>query len=741
MRIFIVTVLLVVGVYAQVIKSIKFEGLYHLSQTVARDMIALKPGDTFDVSEIDKAIKTYFKLGYFQDIWVNDNEGVITFHFKEKPIISKVTVKGYKEDDKDFLKNTIRIKRGSLYDPKAVERAKKRIIEYLNEKDKIDTVVEVKKKSQKNGSIHLTFVINEGYEIIINKIRYDGLRAFEPSKFDDVVANKQHQFMGWLWGRNSGELKLEQLQYDPLRMKDLYMQHGYLDARVDSPFVRVNFDDYTCNMSYQIHEGKPYSVKSIKVEQTKQIVKNSVLRKAIQMQVGKHFDIKTFREDAKRIKTIIADHGYAFVQVVPDLHKDSKKHTVALTYKVEPGDKVYIHNVIIKGNDKTLDRVIRRELYLGPGDLFSLTDLDDSKNSLGRLGFFSSSTIEQRRLNEHSMDLIVLVKEQPTGSIQLGGGYGSYGGLLLSIAVSERNIWGSGITVGVQLNKSQATHNYSFSISNPRLNDSDYSGNFSVYESGTDYTDYSIESQGLTLGTGHRFTRHISGYLSYGYSNNQYKDVDYQALSLYGSEFYASYDKSSITASVVFNDTDNYYLPRKGMIISQSLEKAGLGANADFIKSQTAFDKYYGLKKYLDIDAIFHYRARFDYALATGYLPMAEKYYLGGIGSVRGYQDYSLSPVVDNNGTEVRVGATKAFSNSVEMSFPLIKKAKMRFVTFVDWGLIGDSSITQISRGGYGIGLDWFSPVGPIQLVFANPLNSKPGDNVSHFEFTMGQRF
>ena len=734
----ILAFLLGINLNAEKIKEINYEHLFHISNDVAKRMVDLDVGEELDNNKIDGAIKKYFDQGYFEDIYVTNEDGNLTFHFKEKPVISKIEIKGYKDDDKDFLNDTVMIKRGALYDEKKVDAAKKRIIESLNHDGKIDSVVEVEKETQENGSIHLKFVVNEGEKIIIEKIRYSGLTKFKGTDFDDVVANKEHQFMGWLWGRNSGDFKIEDLEYDPLRMRDYYMQYGYLDAKVDTPFVRVNFDLYTGDMSYQITEGAVYRITSVNIEQTKDVIENKKLQELLKLKSNEAFNIKTFREDSERIKTAVADLGYAFVDVQPDLKKDKEKHTVDVVFKVIPGEKVHIRNVIISGNTRTLDRIIRRELYLGPGDMYSLTDLKDSRNALGRLGYFESNTIEEKRIDEKTMDLIVKVKETPTGSIQIGGGYGSYGGILLSVAVSDRNVFGSGLNVGVRLEKSQLTHNYSFSISNPRLNDSDFSGNFSIFQNGTQYTSYTVESNGVSVGVGHRFTRSVSGYLGYNYSKNLYSNVDANATATYGQYAFQSYSKSSMVTSISFDNTDDYYLPREGMTASQSLEKSGMGGDADFMKFSTTYGKFNGLKDYVGFDAIFRYKARFNYGLDTGYLPIAEKYYMGGIGSVRGYSSYSLSPL-DVNGT--RVGANQTFSNSAEISFPLVPKAKMRLVTFLDWGFIGNQSLSEISRGGYGFGLEWFSPVGPIQLVFANPLNAQNGDNTSHFEFTMGQRF
>ncbi len=745
--------LLPLELLAYKIKSVRYQGLVHISEGVATRMLPFSLGDDVDDAKIDKALKKFYRQGYFDDIRVDYENGVLTFHFQEKPIIAKVELQGWKENDDDVLKNVVRIKKGSIFDMKKLEAAKKRIIEAISQDGKIDSVVEIRTQKLDSGGIKVTFVVNEGEEIVIQKLRYSGVKQLDSEEFDDVIANKEHEFMGWFWGRNDGKMHLKDLEYDPLRIKDFYMQHGFLDAQVDEPFVRVNFDSYEAQMSYQIQEGEAYKIEKVSIFQTKQVIDNSKLFEILKLKKGNVFNIKLFREDMERIKTKIADLAYAYVQVVPDLRKNEKEHTVEVVFKVIPGEKVRIHDVIISGNTRTLDRVIRRELYLGPGDMYSLTDLKDSRHALGRLGYFDGTTIEEKRINNHEMDLIVKVKEAPTGNIQLGGGYGSYGGLLLSIAVNDRNVWGSGINVGIKAEKSQRTKNASFSISNPRLNDSDFSGNFSVYYSNYEYNDYAVNTNGVSVGTGHRFSRYISGYLSYGYSGNEYDIYHPENLSSYYISFFESYTKSSITTSVTFDNTDDYYLPRSGFVVSQSFEKAGLGADADFFKSRTRLGYYKGLEDYVGFDAIFRYKARFYFAENTGYLPIAERYYMGGIGSVRGYESYSLSPAIrelDENGNVRfrRIGGRMTFSNSAEVSFPLVPKAKMRLVTYLDWGFIGQDSLSEISRGGYGAGIEWFSPVGPIQLMFSKAINPQthdtltlPADRTATFEFTMGQRF
>ncbi|MEA3370961.1 MAG: outer membrane protein assembly factor BamA, partial [Campylobacterota bacterium] len=649
MRILLTTLLILFASHlsAQIIKTINYEGMVHISEPVALRMLPFEKGDDVDAKMVNDALKKYFDQGYFNDAWVEIEDGDLTFYFKEKAIISQVALKGWKENEDDIKESVIQIKKGSLYNEKKLEAAKKRIISALNQDGKIDSVVEIQKEYLENGSIKVTFVVNEGEEISIESLKYSGVEGVDSDDFDTVIANKEREFMGWFWGQNDGKMSLADMEYDNLRIRDFYMQHGYLDAKVEQPFVRVNFDSYTADMSYQVEEGDAYTISGVSIHQAQNVIEDEKIKEMISLKSGEVFNIKTFRDDSQKIKTLIADLSYAFVQVVPDLKKNKEDKTVEVVFKVNPGTKVKIRNVVISGNTRTLDRIIRRELYLGPGDMYSLTDLTDSRNSLGRLGFFEGNTIEEKRIDNSNMDLVVKVKEAPTGNVQIGGGYGSYGGILISLGVNDRNIWGSGINMGVKAEKSETTRNYSFNISNSRLNDSDFSGNFSIYHSTYEYNDYTTLSDGVTLGVGHRFSRHITGYMGYGYSKNEYEfgeDFNQTYYDSIGSNYFEEYDKSGVTISAKWDDTDDYYLPRKGFTLSQSFEKTGLSADANYFKSRTNFGKFIGLEEYIGFDAIFRYKARFNAVIDNGYIPLAEKFYMGGIGSVRGYESYSLSP-------------------------------------------------------------------------------------------------
>ena len=751
---FLVLFLCVGALQAKTVKDIQFDGLVHLSKSVAKESLGFDIHDEISEKKIEQSIQRFYKYGYFTDISVTEKNGVLVYHFIEKPIISRIEVDGYGQGDEEEDNALLRLKKGSLYDTKKISRAKKLLVDEIAKEGNIDTIVEVETETLENGSKVVTFKVNKGEKIVIEKIAFKGMSAFEPEDFDELIANKERDFMGWFWGQNDGEMKLGELQYDPMRIRDLYMQHGYIDSKVDAPFVRVNFDQYIADMSYTLYEGEVYRVKNIILEQSTQVIEDEKIREVIQLEVNQAFNIKTFRDDSDRIKTIIKDLGYAFIQVAPDLRKDKEAHTVDVVYQIRPGKKVFIRDVLISGNTRTLDRVTRREIYLAPGDIYSATDLRDSENSLKRTGYFEETTIEEKRVNDHTMDLIVKVKETQTGNIQVGGGYGSFGGILLSASISDRNIFGSGINMGFSAETSERTTSFSTQVSNPRLNDSDFSGSASIFTNETDYDTYTVATNGISFGLGRRFTRFLSGAINYSYSESAYSDFSSDLnLSLYNPSQFESYEKSAITVSLSYDDTDDYYMPRSGIAAGTSVEFAGLGGTSTFIKNQNNFKAYKGVSDYVGFDLILRYKARasyifYDETADTKDLPIAERLYMGGVGSVRGFESYSLSPRDYLNN---EIGGQSMIANSFEASFPLLPKAKLRFTTFYDMGWLSGNGQTfgdatsktseSIERSSYGGQIEWFSPMGPIQLIFAQAMNSKPGDETSVFEFTMGQRF
>lgn len=719
---------------AQTIKEIKFNNLSRISPKIATETVKLKPGDTLDIKKINYSIKEFYNFGYFDDIWVEDNQSIITFYFKEKPSIANIDIKGYKtrEEDLDLLYTVMGVKKGSLYSKTRVAKAKKALLQELAKEGYINSVVEIEVEDINEYSVSVTFNVNKGDKIIIKKVNYHGAKNLSEDDFEDVTANKEEDYVSWWFGQNDGELKLDQLPYDHLRINDLYYQHGYLEAKVKKPFLKINFSSNQAKLDFFIKEGIQYFVKDIKIYLDSSILDPKTLYPELKLSKDKVFNIQKLRKDVNFIKTSVANLGYAFTEVKYDLRNNKENNTTDIIYNVIPGDKVYINDIIISGNSRTLDRVIRRNIYLAPGDLFNLTDFKDSRSSLKRTGFFEDVTIEQKRIAKDKMDLLVSVKEAPTGSLIVGGGYGSYDGWMLNASVSDKNIFGSGLNLGFSIDYSKRRNIYKVSLINPAIRDSKYSGNVEVHKSESEVvsTDYTLiqKSSGGAVGIGKRLTRHIHAGIKY--TLDKITD-EYDTKPEDNNEYIVS----SITPYISFNNTDDYFIPRRGIITGTSLEKAGLGGDANFIKSSTYFKTFYGLEDQLDFDLILRYKASVKLLEDTGQLTQGDSFYLGGPSSVRGYQSYAFGPVSDED------PYTKYFANTIELSFPLIPKARMRWSLFYDYGMIGQNKFTEIKKSGRGVVVEWYSPVGPLQFIFSRAINPGPDDKTSNFEFNLGRSF
>ena len=731
-KIVFIFLILLNTIFAIEIKEIKFDGLNYLSTLSAREIIDIKINSTLNEEKVNKALKNLYKQGYFSDIYITEAKGILTFHFKEKAMISKIEIDGFANNNKDKRKEVLKIKKGSFYNEKKVEETKQNIIKYLELEGYLDNVVEVKKKEIDN-KIELKFVVKKGQEVIIESLDIVGLKSFSKSEVEDSLINRQRDFMGWFIGRDNGKLRLPYLENDPLLMEDFYRRRGFLDVNVIYSLLSVDFNNYKANMFYKIDEGEKYKIRNVIINEDQKIIDEKNLYKDLKLKNGDFYNVEYLRNDMKNLKFKIADLGYAYVLVEPSLKRHIKEKEVDIIFNISLGEKVYINDVIIKGNYRTLDRVIRREVFLAPKDLYNLSDLEESKLALKRTGYFDNVIIEERRINERLIDIYVDVKEARTGRFRLGGGYGSYDGFVFDLSISDNNIFGSGKELSFDFLSSKRRFKYSFGLNNPRVFDSTYSLGVNLFKSKNKHNSYNLNSKGFGVSSGKLLGRNLKAYLEYDYVKNIYSDVE-ENLSYDTS----NYIKSSVTPSIVYDSTDDYYTPRNGFILSQSLEFAGVGGNAKFLKSNSSFYIYKGLQDYIDYDLILKYSASLDYLKNNGYIPIGEYFFLGGIGSVRGYSYGSISPVDSNNKL---IGGNKAFVNTFAISFPISTKAKFRFSTFMDYGFVGRTSIDQISRGSYGISFDWYSAIGPLQFVFANPINKQYGDDLSFFEFTIGRRF
>ena len=645
--------------------------------------------------------------------------------------IAKIDSHGLSEDKVSAITG---IHEGDTYMPGELEAAKAKLEAALKQSGYVDAKADITAQQTDDG-VKVNVNIDKGDPIKITKVTFIGNHKLSKEILESHITNKKGGMFSWLVG--GGEAIPSALESDQMMVRDEYLKRGYLDVQVDKPFMKTNFASKTAEVTFNIrNEGEPYPVKDVAISQTPGVDFSKVQSK-LELKSGHVFNVDSLRHDLNMLIEDAANQGYAFANAQPQFRKNPD-HTISVRYVVQPGQQVKIHDVKISGNTRTADHVVRRYVYLAPGDQFNLKDLKDSKDELQRTGYFDSVEIVPKRVGGDQVDLDVNVKEAHTGSISAGLSYGSYDGLGINASLADRNVLGTGIGYNLQLEKTKKSHTYNISLTDPRVFDSLYSLSVGVYHQSYEFIDYKKEEKGTYVNVGRKLTRYLSASIGYVYS-----DVDYSDYETYNID-YEPYKKSALTASLTFDNTDDYLVPRKGIYANLSFEYAGVTGSvedgyANYNKTQFKFAAYYGLKDTLGYDLILRYKLRAGYMEDKGLAPRAERLFLGGSSwGVRGYTPASISPY---NANGDRVGGYKTLVNSVEASIPLTFAPNMRLTGFFDYGMIGIDSLSEIKRASVGAQIEWKSPFGPVNLIFSKPLNTKPGDRTAKFEFTIGSKF
>ncbi|NPA28365.1 MAG: outer membrane protein assembly factor BamA [Epsilonproteobacteria bacterium] len=628
------------------------------------------------------------------------------------------------------------IKEGEEYSPAKVQAAARKLEEALKQAGYVDAKVSVAAKKKNNG-VKVIFNVDKGEPIKVRKVTFIGNKKLSDKILKENLVNKEGGFFSWLTG--GGEAVPSQLEYDLARVRDEYLKRGYLDVEIDKPLMKTDFASKSAEVTYTIrHEGPQYKVSTLRVEPIPGFNMKE-LQKEFELKPGQVFDVSKLRHDLKLLVEKAADKGYAFANAQPRFRKNDDTRTIDVIYSVDLGEKIKVNDVKISGNTKTKDHVIRRYIYLAPGDTFSLTDLKDSQAELQRTGFFDSVSIIPKKIGDNKVDLDVNVDEAQTGSITAGISYGSYDGFGINASLSDKNFLGTGIGYSLNLMRSNKSYNYGFSIIDPRVFDSLYSLSLGAYLQKYEFIDYTKKEKGAYVSLGRKLTRHLHASIGYNYASVDYSDYE-TADEDYNFD-YESYKKSSLISAITFDNTDDYFTPRKGYYAKLNLEYAGLGGDAEFFKTKLKAAAYKGLRKQLDYDLILRTKLRLGYIADKGFVPRAERLYLGGSSyGVRGFSTASISPMSEGYGEGVRIGGTKSGVVSLEASVPLSLVRNMRLTGFVDYGIIEGYGQTE-KRSSVGAQIEWRSPFGPINLIFAKPLNDKDYDRTSTFEFTIGSKF
>ncbi|WP_029460989.1 outer membrane protein assembly factor BamA [Solidesulfovibrio alcoholivorans] len=727
------------------IAEVDVEGNSILDKEVVLLKIKSQVNQPYDPKTVNEDIKKLFDMGYFDDVQVRlDNVPGgkrLTFVVKEKPRIQAIGVTGNGDVKKDDILEAMSTKAGGVLNLKVLADDLGKIRELYSKKGYYKTEVTYELEQTDPRVARLNIIIKEPKKLYIKEVKIEGAKQIPASDIESELATSTRHF--WSWVTGSGVLKDEMLERDAAAIEAYYANRGFVDAKVGQPEVVYGDDGIT--VIFRVEEGERYKVGSVSFsgdllyDEPKLMDRIKLDELAAK---GSYFNRSVVRDDLNALAELYADDGYAFAEADVDMQKHPDTKVIDLTYIINKGRKVYVRRVSIEGNEKTRDNVVRREVKLADGDLFSGSKLRRSNERLDKLEYFEKVDIETVPTdNPGEVDIKVKVKDKNTGAISLGAGYSTSDSVFFGGSVEEKNLFGKGYHAKFQGMFSGKSSRGVLSFTNPRVYDSNLAVGADVYQVYKAYDDFKKSTSGGKL----RFAYPLGEYtvLSWDYRLDHYHiyHTNWNASSVI-QQSAGWHWASSVFVQVDRDTIDSATKPTKGTKNTLSLEYAGgvVGGDDAFVKPMFTSNFFYPLP----LDLVFHWRGQAGviFPNAGGDIPVYERFYLGGINNVRGYEVDKISP--KDPWTHERIGGkAEAFTN-FETIFPISKSVGLLGVVFFDAGNSwGDYNlINSTIYKSVGAGLRWYSPMGLIRVEYGYGLDAEDHNmQPSQIGFSMGQTF
>ena len=727
------------------IVEVDVEGNSILDKEVVLLKIKSQANQPYDPKIVNDDVKKLFELGYFDDVQVRlDNAPGgkrLTFVVKEKPRIQAIGVTGNGDVKKDDVLEAMSTKSGGVLNLKVLADDLGKIRELYSKKGYYKTEVTYDLEQTDPRVARLNIIIKEPKKLYIKEVKVEGAKQISAGDLTGELATTTRHF--WSWVTGSGVLKEEMLERDAAALEAYYGNRGFVDAKVGQPEVVYGDDGIT--VIFRVEEGERYKVGSVSFSGDL-LYDQSKLLERIKLDdlaaKGSYFNRSVVRDDLNALAELYADDGYAFAEADVDMQKHTDSHTIDINYVINKGRKVYVRRVTIEGNEKTRDNVVRREVKLADGDMFSGSKLRRSNERLDKLEYFEKVDIETVPTdNPSEVDIRVKVKDKNTGSISLGAGYSTSDSVFFGGSVEEKNLFGKGYHAKFQGMVGATTNRYIVSFTNPHVYDTNLAAGVDVYRIYKAYDDFRKE----TTGGRARFAYPLGEYTvaSWDYRLDHYHIYH---LNPYTSDIIQEsagwHWLSSVYGEIDRDTVDSATKPTKGTKNTLSLEYAGniLGGDTAYVRPTYTANVFYPLP----FDFVFHWRGQASslFPNANGTIPVSERFFLGGINNVRGYEQDKISP--KDPYTAERIGGKAMFFTNFETIFPLSKSIGLFGVAFFDagntWRNYYDTDLDLYKS--VGAGLRWYSPMGLIRVEYGYGLDADRHHLwPSQIGFSMGQTF
>ncbi|MBE9542867.1 MAG: outer membrane protein assembly factor BamA [Proteobacteria bacterium] len=724
----------------ETIVEVQIKGNQRIEEDAIRRIIKIKKGDVFNLKNISDELKAVYAMGYFDDVRVDAEtvaDGkVIIFMVKEKPTVRGILVDGnsWVYDD-DEIKEVLTIRKGSILNINTIQSDMRRIEELYKEKNFYNVKVKFNVYPQKENQADIEYEIDEGKKFHIDKIIFVGNSAFSAGKLKGLMGTSEESLLSWV--TSAGDLNEENLSQDMASLASFYQNQGYIQARIGEP--EIKFEEAGIVITIRIVEGPQFKVGEVTMSGDLIIPPEQMLEK-LKILDEEYYNRDTLRLDVIALTDIYADEGYANVDIAPRIEQDPEQLVVNITFDVAKGQQVYFEEIIISGNSKTRDKVIRRQLQVYEQELYGGRRLKRSIRNLYRLDYFEDIKVDTVKGSaDDKMKLRIDVTEKNTGAFSFGAGYGNVEYLFLTASVSERNLFGRAQTLALKGQLGAKTRKFTLSFTEPWLFDIPLSAGVDIYNWNYNYSTYDKDSIGGKLRFGYPVIDFTRINLTYTYDIADIKNVSDDAANSIKNDA-GEHIKSSLTTSLRYDSRNDRFHPTQGSSHSGSYEFAGIGGTVGFNKIIGETGWYFPL--IWKTVGVLHGKAGYVKALEGKTLPDYEKFYMVGIDALRGFERDDLSPR-DENGSEI--GGNKFVQANVEVRFPLVPQAGVYGVVFFDTGdIYAESEDIELDnlRESAGVGIRWLSPMGPVRLEYGWILDPKQTDSASgNWEFSMASAF
>lgn len=707
--------------------------------------IKTSPGDIFSPRQLAKDIRTIFAMGYFEDIRVEAKDVSkgkrITFIVQEKSTLHVIKLKGNKKIKDEDISTVMDISRGSILNDRRIKENIKKIEALYKEENFHNAKITYEITPYKEHLADLNIIISEGGKVLIKKISFEGSKAFSNRKLKKLMKTSEKGFFSWI--TDSGNLNADDLSQDRATLHAHYHNNGYVQAVVSEPEMEVK--DKWIYITIKIKEGEQFKIGKVDLEvpegHTLILPKKDILS---ELKIGeeKVFSAKVMHRDVLILTDIYQDDGYAYADIFPKTQVDPEKRMVNVIFFIDKGQQVYFERILITGNTKTREKVIRRELPIHERGLYSGSLLKRGVRNLIRLDFFGDIKVDTVKGSaDDKMILKIGVEEKPTGSFTFGGGYSNIDNAFAMASIGQRNLFGKGQSLQFKAQVGGSSNRFTLSFTEPWLFDSRLSAGFDIYNWNRDYDTYEKNSQGGAIRTSYPVFDYTRLYLSYRFEQADIRNVDWFAAEAI-RDLEGTNVESSVSSAIARDTRNRPFNATAGNYEKLSLEYAGnvMGGDIAFIKYVAEGGIYFPL--FWNTVGFFHAKGGFVEDNPGGVLPIYERFYLGGINSLRGFTWEDLSPL-DKNGA--RIGGNKFVQFNLEYHVPIIKNSGLVGILFLDMGdVYNNGELVNMSalRESAGFGIRWFSPMGPIRLERGYIINPQGWeDSDGRWEFTMGGAF